>query len=212
MPDETAIGPAEAPDGSGHPGGGGGDRSPFQTRAPFIQNWDWQSVVGINRGTCERSRAQHGINSETGGACAAEWEARRGEPLAFGETLDLLKSFHRKAPFLFFNGNTFAAIGRQLAYALFSDLPPGRKREVGSAIAHYIAGVLDRESMVNIVESLCASADLQPGDRVQTLRGTTKGTVLRLLPDGRVAWQPDGTTSELMALPESLVPVSRSDS
>ena len=211
MPDETATGPAGAPDGRRHSGGSGGDRSPFQTRAPFIQNWDWQSVIGINRGTCERSRAQHGVNSETGGACAAEWEIRRSESLTFGDTLDLLKSFHRKAPFLFFNGNTFAAIGRQLAFALFSDLSVGRKREVGSAIAHYIAGVLDREAMIEIVESLCASTALKAGDRVQTLRGTTHGVILRLLPDGRVVWRPDGSNSELTALPESLVPAKLSD-
>jgi len=29
-----------------------------------------------------------------------------------GETFDRLRAFHRKAPFLFFNGNTFAEIGR----------------------------------------------------------------------------------------------------
>ena len=211
MADETETGSAEAPDGGGHPGGSRGDRSPFQTRAAFIENWDWQSVIGINRGTCERSRAQHGVNSETGGACAAEWELRRRESLSFGDTLDLLKSFHRKAPFLFFNGNTFAAIGRQLAFALFSDLPVGRKREVGSAIAHYIAGVLDRESMVQAVESLCQTADLTPGTRVQTLRGTTRGVLLRVLPDGRVVWRPDGSNSELTALPESLLASGTND-
>ncbi len=88
---------------------------------------------------------------------------------------------------------------------MFSDLAPGRKREVGSAVAHYIAGVLDREAMVGIVESLCASAELQPGDRVKTLRGSTRGIILRVLPDGRVAWRPDGSRSELVALPESLL-------
>ncbi len=163
-----------------------------------------QFDVAVSEARAKKAK-QHGINSETGGACAAEWEARRSENLTFGDTLDLLKSFHRKAPFLFFNGNTFATIGRQLAYALFSDLPVGRKREVGSAIAHFIAGVLDREAMVEIVESLCASAELKTGDRVQTLRGTTRGIILRLLPDGRVAWQPDDSASELIALPESLV-------
>lgn len=60
--------------------------------------------------------------------------------------------------------------------------------------------------MVEIVESLCASAELKPGDRVQTLRGTTCGTILRLLPDGRVIWRPDDSDSELIALPESLIP------
>lgn len=204
MPDETANGPAGAPDGGRHPQSGGAVGLPFQTRAAFLKNWDWQSIVSINRGACERGRAQHGINSETGSACAAEWENLRLQTLNLAETLDRLRAFHRKAPFLFFNGNTFATIGRESAFALFRDLPPGRKREVASAIAHYIAGVLDREAMVEIVESLCEASSFQPGDRVKTLRGTTHGRIVRLLEDGRVVWQPDGTRSELMALPESL--------
>ncbi|HAV61311.1 MAG TPA: hypothetical protein DCY13_02990 [Verrucomicrobiales bacterium] len=74
-----------------------------------------------------------------------------------------------------------------------------------SAVAHHIAGVLDRESMTAIVESLCATANLQPGDRVQTLRGTRHGAIVRVLPDGRLVWRPDGTRNELIALPESLM-------
>jgi transcription elongation factor len=73
------------------------------------------------------------------------------------------------------------------------------------AVAHYIAGVLDRESMVEMIETLAQSSEFKPGDRVKTLRGTTHGVVVRCLPDGRVVWQPSGSQSELMALPESLV-------
>jgi hypothetical protein len=73
-----------------------------------------------------------------------------------------------------------------------------------SAVAHYIAGVLPWEAMVGMVESLSATADWQPGDRVQTLRGSLHGVIVRMLDDGRVVWQPDGTASELTALPESL--------
>lgn len=205
MPDETAAGFARTPDGERHPTGGGGISSPLQTRAAFVKNWDWQSVVSINRGTCARGRAQHGVNSETGSACAQEWETLRSEVLTLAETLDRLREFHRKAPFLFFNGNTFATIGRELSFALFSDLAPVRKREVGSAVAHYIAGVLDRERMVEIVEALCEAADLKPGDRVKTLRGTMRGVVVRVMADGRVVWRPEGSASELTALPESLL-------
>jgi len=75
-----------------------------------------------------------------------------------------------------------------------------------SAIAHYIAGVLDRESMVEIVESLCQTADLKPGNRVKTLRGTTHGVIVRIFDDGRVVWKPDESASELIALLESLLP------
>ena len=93
--------------------------------------------------------------------------------------------------------------------ALFSSLPAVRQREISSAIAHYIAGVLDREAMVEIVESLCATAELKPGDAVKTLRGSTRGKILRLSEDGRVVWQPAGSRSELVALPETLLPIPR---
>ncbi len=73
-----------------------------------------------------------------------------------------------------------------------------------SAVAHYVAGVLDRESMVGVVEGLWQSAQMSPGDRVRTLRGSLRGVIVRVLDDGRVAWRPDGRTSELIALPESL--------
>jgi hypothetical protein len=126
--------------------------------------------------------------------------------VTLGETFDRLRSFHRKAPFLFFNGNTFATIGRELSFVLFSDLAPVRKREVSSAVAHYIAGVLDREAMVEVIESLSRSSELKPGDRVKTLRGSTHGIVTRILEDGRVVWRPDGTKAELIGLPEGLLP------
>ena len=93
-----------------------------------------------------------------------------------------------------------------MAAIVFSDLPPTRLREVTSAIAHYIAGVLDREAMVEIVESLCEAADLKPGDRVKTFRGSLRGVILRVLEDGRVVWRPEGEGhSELITMPESLV-------
>jgi len=205
MSDEAANRFAGAPDGGRPASGGDGLGSPLQTRAAFLKNWDWLAVVSINRGACERSRAQHGTNSETGAACAADWEKLRVETLTLAETLDRLRAYHRRAPFLFFNGNTFATIGRELALALFSELHPSRKREVSSVIGHYIAGVLDRENMVSIVESLCETAELKPGDRVKTLRGSLNGVILKILDDGKIVWRPNGTKSELTALPESLL-------
>ncbi len=88
--------------------------------------------------------------------------------------------------------------------ALFADLSTGRRREVMSAVAHYIAGVLPWEAMVDIVESLSESADWKPGDCVKTLRGSMGGTILRVLADGRVVWRAD-SGAELTALPESLI-------
>jgi len=205
MRDETPNGPAGACDRRGHPGGSPGEQSPLQARAQFLKNRSWELVVSLNRGACSRGGAQHGQNSESYAAVEAEWRRRQAEVSSLDETIEFLRQCHRRAPFLFFNGNTFADVGRTLADIIFAELPTGRRREVMSAVAHYVAGVLDRESMVEIVESLCETADWKPGDRVKTLRGSTRGVIVRSLADGRVVWRPDGTQSELMALPESLL-------
>jgi hypothetical protein len=205
MADETEIGSAGSVDRRGHPRGSAGEQSPLQTRAAFLKNRSWEFVISYNAGACARGGAQHGFNREAQATVASEWEEKRTSLLSLDETLEFLRHCHRSAPFLFFNGNTFADIGRQMAAAVFAELPTGRRRQLTSAIAHYIAGVLDREIMVGIVESLCASASLNAGDRVQTMRGSLHGKILRVLDDGRIVWQPDATEAELIAMPESLV-------
>ena len=63
--------------------------------------------------------------------------------------------------------------------------------------------------MIGAVEELSTAADLQPGDRVKTLRGSSSGTIVRLLPDGRVVWRTDDSQAELTSLPEGLVRESK---
>ena len=204
MSDEAANRFAGAPDRSGHSGGGTGEQSPLQARAAFLKNRSWELVLGLNRGACARGGAQHGFNRETQEACRREWEEKQPQTLSLEDTLEFLRHCHRRAPFLFFNGNTFADIGRQISAAVFADLPHARLREVTSAVAHFIAGVLDHESMARIVNELSESADFQPGDAVKTLRGSMSGNIIRVLPDGRVVWRAD-SGAELTALPESLI-------
>ena len=204
MADETPIGSAGTPEGRGHPRGSPGEQSPLQTRAAFIKNWSWESIISYNRGACARGSAQHGFNRETQETCRREWEEKQQQVFSLAELIEFLRQCHRRAPFLFFNGNTFADVARQIVAALFADLSTGRRREVMSAVAHYIAGVLPWDAMVGIVESLSETADWQPGDRVKTLRGSQHGVILRILDDGRVAWRPDGTAAELLSMPESL--------
>jgi hypothetical protein len=206
MTDEAQVGSAGAPDRQGYPRGSPGEPAPLQSRAKFLQNWDWASVTQINGGLCERRRAQRGPNPETHAAVAEEWQENRSAELTLLGTFRFLKSCHRRAPFLFFNGNTFGEIGRALATALFSDLSFHRRKETSSAVAHFVTGVLDEEAMVELVEALSQSAALKPGDRVKTLRGTTRGVIVRVLDDGRVVWRADGSGAELTSLPDSLVP------
>ena len=114
MPDEIPIRSGEQGDSRDGSGGSAGEPASLQGRAALVANWDWQSVVRINERLCSGGRAQFGKNSETHADCEREWTAGRTAERTVFATLDWLRSFHRKAPFLFFNGNTFAEIGRTL--------------------------------------------------------------------------------------------------
>jgi hypothetical protein len=205
MGDETSLRSGDEGNTENGARGSTGEPASLQGRAPLLSNWDWQSVVRINERLCSGGRAQHGKNSETHKGCSEEWREGSGKERSLLETLDWLRSFHRKAPFFFFNGNTFAEIARTLTDALFAEFPRGRRREAASLAAHYVAGVLEREPVVQGIASLAEAAEFKPGDRVKTLRGSAQGKVRTILSDGRVVWKPDGSNTELIALPESLL-------
>jgi hypothetical protein len=123
MSDETANRPAQEAEAGNDSGRGGDEHSPLQTRAAFVENWGWESIVSYNRGSCERGRAQHGYNRETYERTRQLWEQTRSQELTLLETIEFLYRCHRAAPFLFFNGNTFAEVARRIVDLLFADLP-----------------------------------------------------------------------------------------
>ena len=148
-------------------GGGVGEPASLSGRAAFLENWHWQSVVRLNERLCGGGHAQHGQNSETHAGCEKEWSQGVKTQRTLLETIDWLRSFHRQAPFLFFNGNTFADIARTLTDAFFAEFPSGRRHQAASLAAHYVAGVLDRDAVVSGIIKLDEAADFKPGDRVQ---------------------------------------------
>ena len=208
MSDEIEIRSSREGDAGDGDGERAGEQSPLQGRAAFIKNWDWQFVASFNRGACERGKAQFGHNSEAYERVRQRWETVHAQILTLGEALNFLLQCHRAAPFLFFNGNTFGEIARRIVDAVYVEFPLSRRREAGSLAAHFVAGVLDGKSMESGLITLAQLADFKPGDRVQTLRGSMSGTIVRVEADGRVVWRAD-SGAELTALPESLLKLEK---
>src|SRR5262245_58135613 len=123
MSNEAADRSGEARNRQGNCEGGAGEQSPLQARAEFLKNWRWELVARLNQRVCERGRAQHRTNSESITEVKADWERKHVVELSLAETLDYLRSCHRRAPFLFFNGNTFAEIARTFSDYLFAEFP-----------------------------------------------------------------------------------------
>jgi hypothetical protein len=121
------------------------------------------------------------------------------------EMLDFLYLCHKKAPFLNFNGNVFGEVARQILAVSMLGAAVVRIEAATSLAAHCVAGVLDKAEAIKGIRALLTVGVLRPGDLVTTLRFTGRGRITRVLPDGRVAWLPDGRKAELLATPEALI-------
>lgn len=181
--------------------------SPLTQAAAHLRAWDWEVVVRQNRRACERECAQHGPNPETQAEVALAWDAARTVEQTLGAALDFLRACQERAPFLFENAATFAALGRELMQPWVTGLGAARSRAILLAVSDYISGGLARTELIEIVEGLWEAAPLRPGMRVKTLRGAIEGVVLQVLPDHRVLWRPRGSAADLVAEAGSLLPV-----
>jgi hypothetical protein len=209
MKHETPPRSRPSPPTGGRSGTGRSEQSPLQCRARFLENWDWKAITDLNRRLCEGQCAQHGPNSESNPKSQKEWEALQKKPLTFLEVVEHLQGFHRKAPFLFFNGNTFAELGRGLSYALFADIAAMRKKQLASLVAHFIAGVpeVDKAALRNGLRELTQLEDFQVGDKVTTLQKSLSGEITRINPDGGIVWKCNQTGAVMTGTPQSLLPL-----
>ena len=82
------------------------------------------------------------------------WESRHLEPMGLDDAVDLCRRCHRLAPFCFYNGNTFAAIGRTLMQDILHKLPPVEAHTLRSVVGHYIAGTIGSKELKAAMKSL----------------------------------------------------------
>jgi hypothetical protein len=120
----------------------------------WLRDWPWETVVAINAGLCKEKKALHQPTSDGYRPAEKLWEAARRRELTLRETLDLCRQCHRLAPFCFYNGNTFAAIGRTLIQELLRKMPPMKAHSFRSVVGHYIAGTAGADELGKALDEL----------------------------------------------------------
>ena len=97
-------------------------------------------MIAINAALCKEKNALHKSTSDGYQPAQKLWETSRARELTLRETLDILRQCHKLAPFCFYNGNTFVAIGRTMIQDLLRKMPPVKAHGFRSVVGHYIAG------------------------------------------------------------------------
>jgi hypothetical protein len=120
----------------------------------WLEDWPWQTAVVINEGLCKEKKTLHKPTSDGYGPAQKLWESARQRELTLRETLDICRRCHQLAPFCFYNGNTFAAIGRTMIQVILRPLPPAQAHTLRSVVGHYIAGTAGADELAKLLADL----------------------------------------------------------
>ena len=124
----------------------------------WLKDWPWETVVVINAGLCKEKNALHKPTSDGYKPAQKLWESSRIRELTLRETLDICRRCHKLAPFCFYNGNTFVAIGRTLIQDLLHKMPPVKAQAFRSVVGHYIAGTAEADKLATTLDDLDSGA------------------------------------------------------
>jgi hypothetical protein len=120
----------------------------------WLKDWPWETVVVINAGLCKEKNALHKPTSDGYKPAHKLWESSRTRELTLRETLDICRQCHKLAPFCFYNGNTFVAIGRTLIQDLLRHMSPVKAQAFRGVVGHYIAGTAGADELSRALDEL----------------------------------------------------------
>jgi hypothetical protein len=111
----------------------------------------WKNIEQINAKLCEAGGYQVGRTSDGYEPARRLWDEKSPLPLTFMQAADLCRQCHRLSPFLFLNGNTFASCARVALAPAMERLDQKKQTFSRAALAHYIAGTINRGELIAIV-------------------------------------------------------------
>lgn len=113
------------------------------SKREWLALYTWEFVTAQNLLLCEAKGALHKPTSDGYDATRNLWISRHLEQMELHEAAEFCRECHRMAPFCFYNGNTFAAIIRDVVNLMH--LPPEQAVVIRSLAGHIVAGVAGRE-------------------------------------------------------------------
>ena len=120
----------------------------------WLKDWPWATVVAINAGLCKEKSALHKPTSDGYDPAQKLWEKSRARELTLREVMEICRQCHKLAPFCFYNGNTFAAVGRTLIQEVLRKMPPVKAHTFRSVVGHYIAGTIGEAELDEVLRNV----------------------------------------------------------
>ncbi|MEY2408484.1 MAG: hypothetical protein QOF48_1154 [Verrucomicrobiota bacterium] len=122
----------------------------------------WDNVLTVNKALCQAQKLEPLSRPVDLEKARILWENAMSRSLSLKEVLDVCRECHELAPFTFNNGNTFAAVGRTVIEECIRSLPPVEGQIVQTTVSHYIAGLIGRRELLQVLKHFEGSWKLTP--------------------------------------------------
>jgi hypothetical protein len=131
-------------------------KSPEDLTGPkaWLQSASWATVETINQHLCLTGHGQSGRTSDGYEPAKQLWEQSMPTTMPLEQALDVCFKCHKLAPFLNFNGNTFAAIARAIIRDILVRIGQPQSQVLESVVGHYVAGTEGREALTKVLAEI----------------------------------------------------------
>ena len=122
-----------------------------QIEKQWLGSVPWDAVLSINQNQCQAQNTTHEPKAATFEAARQLWEKSVPQSMSLPEVLDVCRKCHALAPFVFNNGNTFAAVSKDLVEELAQFLPGVEAQILRTTVSHYVAGQVGKSELLQIL-------------------------------------------------------------
>lgn len=118
---------------------------------PWLSQLSWEKILSFNESQCQLQNTQPTPNRESYDTARQFWDGCLGQPMSLVKALDLCKTCHDKAPFVFSNSSTFCLVARTIVEDLAKGLPPVEAHILRNTAASYIVSRVSKRELLEIL-------------------------------------------------------------
>ena len=157
----------------------------MQKPSQWLASVPWQAVLEVNQALCQTQKTSHEPNLKTHEATRQLWEQSLARDLPLTGALDICRRAQELAPFIFNNGNTFAALGQTMVEEIARCFPPVEATILRNTVGHYIAGVIAKKELVEVLNYFERRLKITPVPHPAPASGETEVEPVSELAEGQ---------------------------
>jgi len=148
------------------------------TERDWFTTVPWEVVLSLNQSFCESQQTPFQVREAACEAARRIWQsASAPKRMSLPDAVEVCKQCYDLNPFVFNNGNTFAAAARKLMDDWLQLLPPVEAQIARTTVGHYVVGQITRKEMVNVLNTFASRWAINGAPVVVPLRALPQAEV-----------------------------------